>query len=248
MRVSCTALLVLNIQQGSCLRHRGSSMKEKRWNVWSPSCISVCEKSTLLRSIRTGVPVFMRPVRMPWLAMDSVSPVAAGSAIRPPGTCLRPMCISPLRKVPAVITTHLARSSAPQMVRTPWTSPSATISSFTWSCQMLRLGVFSSISRHAQMNLPLSHCARGLHTAGPLERLSMRNCMEHRSVTMPIMPPSASISRTICPLAMPPTAGLHDICAILFMSIVTRQVFAPSRAEAEAASQPAWPAPTTTTS
>ena len=28
----------------------------------------------------------------------------AGSAIRPPGTILRPICISPLRKVPAVIT------------------------------------------------------------------------------------------------------------------------------------------------
>ena len=37
----------------------------------------------------------------------------------------------------------------------------------------------------------------GLHTAGPLPRLSMRNCMAVASVTRPICPPSASISRTI---------------------------------------------------
>jgi hypothetical protein len=43
-------------------------------------------------------------------------------------------------------------------------------------------------------------------------------------------------------------AGLHDICAILFMSIVTRQVLAPMLALAQAASQPACPPPTTMTS
>jgi hypothetical protein len=59
------------------------------------------------------------------------------------------------------------------------------------------------------------------------------------SVTRPICPPSASISLTICPLAMPPTAGLQLICAILFMSMVTRQVLAPMLAAAVAASHPA---------
>ena len=49
-------------------------------------------------------------------------------------------------------------------------------------------------------------------------------------------------------LAMPPTAGLQLICAILFMSIVIRQVLAPSFAAAQAASQPAWPPPMTRTS
>ena len=76
----------------------------------------------------------------------------------------------------------------------------------------------------------------------------MRNCIAVRSVTMPILPPRASISRTICPFAMPPTAGLHDICAILFISIVTRHVCAPRRAAAAAASHPACPAPITMTS
>jgi hypothetical protein len=44
---------------------------------------------------------------------------------------------------------------------------------------------------------------------------------------------------------MPPIAGLQLIWAILFISIVTRQVFLPKFAAAAAASQPAWPAPIT---
>jgi len=201
--------------------------------------------------------------------MLSVSRSAAGSAIRPPFTILRPMCISPLRKVPAVSTTHGAWNSAPQMVRTPVTrlvlsgcadvggaagpccdaaTTDSTRSSSTWSCQMSRLAVSSSTLRHCQMNFPRSHCARGLHTAGPFERLSIRNCMAVASVTRPMYPPMASISRTICPLAMPPTAGLHDICAILFMSMVMSSVLAPMLALAVAASQPACPPPMTITS
>ena len=230
--------------------------------------------------MRTGVPVFMRAERMPWRVMLSVKRGTAGSAMRPPGTMRRPMCIKPLRNVPQVTTTAFARSSQPQRVRTPTTrflaaavglpgaeaveegvpvveeglpmaKPSATgstSSSSAWSCQMSSRGVASSIWRHFQMNLPRSHWARGLQTAGPFERLSIRNWMAVASVTRPIMPPRASISRTICPLAMPPTAGLHDICAILFMSIVTRHVLAPMLAAAQAASHPACPPPITNTS
>ena len=180
--------------------------------------------------------------------MLCVRKAAAGSAHRPPATCRRPMCINPRRKVPAVMTTARARSVAPQMVRTPVTSPFSVSTSVTSSCQMCRCSVCSSLCRHVVMNRARSHCARGLHMAGPFERFSIRNCMAVASVTSPIPPPSASTSRTICPLAMPPTAGLQLICATLFMSMVTRQVSAPMRAAAEAASQPAWPAPTTTTS
>ena len=201
----------------------------------------------------------MRADRMPWQVMLSVRRSTAGSAIRPPFIILRPMCINPLRKVPAVMTTHLACISLPQIVRTPMTrfgcscdNPAdaivSTRSSSTWSCQISRLSVSSSLRLHSQMNLPRSHCARGLHMAGPFPTFSMRNWIAVASVTRPICPPSASISRTICPLAMPPTAGLHDICAILFMSIVTSNVFAPMLAEAQAASHPAWPPPITTTS
>src|SRR5271170_2451544 len=72
--------------------------------------------------------------------------------------------------------------------------------------------------------------------------------MPTASVTSPITPPSASISRTRCPFAMPPIAGLQDICAIKSRFIVIIAVRTPMRAHARAASQPAWPAPTTTTS
>ena len=67
-------------------------------------------------------------------------------------------------------------------------------------------------------------------------------------VTSPMTPPSASISRTRWPLAMPPMAGLQDIWAIRSRFIVMIAVFSPRRAHARAASQPACPAPTTITS
>src|ERR1044071_6252454 len=72
--------------------------------------------------------------------------------------------------------------------------------------------------------------------------------MPTASATSPITPPRASISRTRWPLAIPPIAGLHDICAIRSRFIVTIAVLRPMRAQARAASQPACPAPITTTS
>ena len=143
---------------------------------------------------------------------------------------------------------HFALKVTPQTVTRPVTSPFSTKSSQTVSCQIWRLGVFSSLSRQDQINLARSHCARGLHMAGPFERFKIRNWMAVSSVTNPICPPNASISRTICPLAIPPTAGLQLICPILFMSMVMRQVFEPKLAAAAAASQPACPAPITITS
>src|SRR5271168_1265710 len=94
----------------------------------------------------------------------------------------------------------------------------------------------------------LSHCARGDHTAGPREVLSRRNWMPTASATSPMMPPKASTSRTRWPLAMPPMAGLQDICAMRSRLSVNRAVRRPIRAAAMAASQPACPAPTTSTS
>ena len=76
----------------------------------------------------------------------------------------------------------------------------------------------------------------------------MRNWMPVLSMAMPISPPRASISRTIWPLASPPMAGLHDICAIRDGSSVTRATLAPRREAAQAASAPAWPPPMTTMS
>src|SRR5690242_10321893 len=72
--------------------------------------------------------------------------------------------------------------------------------------------------------------------------------MPAASVTRPISPPSASTSRARFPFPTPPTAGLQDLFAIVPREHVSRRVERPIRAAACAASQPACPAPTTTTS
>ena len=63
-----------------------------------------------------------------------------------------------------------------------------------------------------------------------------------------ISPPSASISRTIFPLASPPIAGLQLILEIVSKFPVTSIVRAPFLDAANAASQPACPAPQMMTS
>ena len=68
-----------------------------------------------------------------------------------------------------------------------------------------------------------------------------------KSVTLPDIPPIASISLTICPLATPPIAGLHDMRHIASISCVINIVSAPNLAAACAASAPACPPPTTIT-
>src|SRR4051794_41471635 len=72
--------------------------------------------------------------------------------------------------------------------------------------------------------------------------------MPPASPTRPIRPSRASTSRTRWPLPRPPIAGLQDIAPTVEKRCVTRAVAAPIRAEAEAASQPAWPPPITMTS
>ena len=249
LRTLCASGFVKQVQQLSCLSCLSpSDMNENEWKSFSPSCTSMSSKCTLLASMRTGVPVFILPCLMPCLVIDSVRCSDDGSATLPPCSLTRPTCINPLRNVPAVTMTHFARMVTSKSVTTPRTSPSSTMISRTVSCQIVRLSVLSRIFLHSQMYFPLSHCALGLHMAGPLERFNILNCRDVLSVTMPMKPPKASISLTICPLAMPPTAGLQLIWAILFMSIVTRQVLEPKFAAAAAASHPACPPPMTITS
>ena len=198
--------------------------------------------------MRTGVPVFIRPTIIPSSFNCSDIPYDAGSEILPPGSCVLPICIRPFINVPDVMTTDRAVKVTPMLVITPVIVCSFMISLFTVSCQMERCSVFSIILRQVSINLARSFCARGLHIAGPFERFSIRNCIAVWSVTIPVNPPKASISLTICPFAIPPIAGLQLIWAILFISIVMRSVSEPRFAAAHAASQPACPAPTTITS
>src|SRR3954451_5402985 len=52
----------------------------------------------------------------------------------------------------------------------------------------------------------------------------------------------------MCPFAVPPMAGLHGMCATVSVDSAHRPTSTPSRAAANAASTPAWPAPITMTS
>ena len=158
------------------------------------------------------------------------------------------MNIWPFKNVPLVKTTAFAKNSTPKAVLTPATRLSSTISSLTVSCQKSTFRFCSNTLRHSQANRFRSLWHRGLHMAGPFERLSILNWIMLLSLITPDIPPNASTSRTICPFATPPIAGLQDICAMVCMFIVTNNTRDPIVAAAWAASQPACPAPTTITS
>ena len=94
----------------------------------------------------------------------------------------------------------------------------------------------------------MSACALRECTAGPFDELSILDCIYVLSIFFPISPPRASISLTRCPFELPPTLGLHGIIATLSILTVNIIVLRPSLALARAASHPACPAPTITTS
>ena len=225
------------------------SENEKRTGISSPFCSVITEKSSERESIRGGVPVFIRPLSKPKSTRHSVRPSAAGSAIRPPPYCFSPMCIIPFKNVPLVRIRVRHPISTPSEVFTPVTVPLlSTFTPVTVSAKRSRPSVCSNSRRHCSEKRYLSHWARGLHIAGPLDILSILNWIPVISVTIPEYPPKASISRTICPLAIPPIAGLQDICAMEGRFCVIRSVDAPIRAAIRAASLPACPPPTTITS
>ena len=133
-------------------------------------------------------------------------------------------------------------------VFTPFTSSFSRMICWTESCQKSTFLFSSNAQRHSSANLILSDWHLGDHIAGPFDRFSIRNCIMVLSEMIPDMPPNASISRTICPFATPPIAGLQDICAMVCMFMVISKTREPICAAACAASQPACPAPTTMTS
>ncbi|CAI5031287.1 AVN_HP_G0071390.mRNA.1.CDS.1 [Saccharomyces cerevisiae] len=134
---------------------------------------------------------------------------------------------------------------------TLWPHPgSYKIKSATLFCSRDKLGCAflseSSLCMYFLYN-SLSIWALGPHTAGPLLLLSILNCTPARSVTLPISPSRASISFTRMPLPTPPIEGLHEHLPISVKDGVMRVVCAPVLDDAAAASQPACPAPMTTT-
>ncbi len=152
-----------------------SFMYEKHRPSLSPFCSVIEEKSTLRPSTLALVPVLSlstsKPSSFNWL----LKPCEAGSPDLPPDIVLKPTCINPLRNVPFVSITVLACNSVPKVVVTPFTDPFSTIIPLASSCHMARLSVCSRIFLHSLLNIILSHCALGLHMAGPLLRFNIRN-------------------------------------------------------------------------
>lgn len=108
--------------------------------------------------------------------------------------------------------------------------------------------------------------SRHTQTAGPLERFNIWNWIpalsegnhpsqknqtkvdrDRSPATRAQTPSNASTSRTRVPLPTPPKDGLHDISPMVSSRCVKSTVRAPVRAAPAAASQPACPAPITTT-
>ena len=87
--------------------------------------------------------------------------------------------------------------------------------------------------------LRLSICARNECTAGPFPLFNILDCKKLASAVFPISPPSASISLTRCPFAVPPIDGLQGQLPTESIFIVKITVLQPSLDDASAASIPA---------
>src|ERR1039458_6299481 len=170
--------------------NRSSFQKVKNGIGSSPCWISVLEKSIDRRKRRGGVPVFSRPSSSPISLSDAESPIAAESPARPPDCWFEPICIKPLKNVPVVMTTALARYRTSIVVSTPNTNPSLCKSAEICPCLTSRFGWDSQTHFILNWYAFLSHCARGAQTAGPFFVFNIRNCNPVISVVFPISPPS----------------------------------------------------------
>src|SRR5579872_1828040 len=197
--------------------------------------------------MRGGVPVLSRRNGKPSAARLPDNPIAGASPNRPSAFTSSPRKVLPPRNVPVARTTARPRSILPSEVRTPATAPNSVTMLSTIAGTIVRFGCRSRCSRARRAYEGLSACARSARTAAPLLSLSQRTCSEVASIKTPISPPSASISRTSWPFALPPTLGLHGSVQIFDGSPVTSSVSTPRRALARAASSPACPPPTTIT-
>src|SRR5689334_20987445 len=154
------------------------------------------------------------------------------------------------RNVPAQTTRDLHLICLPDNVVMPVTlfgSP-ATSKPVMESSMMLKFACSRTLFNASSEYQTLSFWQRGDQTAGPLDLFRTLNWIPVASAILPISPPRASISRTRCPLAVPPMAGLQDILPMAAADMVRRSVRHPILAEARDASTPACPPPRTMTS
>src|ERR1039457_55088 len=249
---SCTASCVCVSQQSTCLCRGKVSRRDRNENAVgrsSPGARAITERSTVPARTRGGVPVFIRPRRSPHARRASDRDRAGGSFQRPASRWASRAWMRPRRNVPVVTTAARHASVEPSSRIRPASRPPRTLNPAAVPSATARFGAASRIRAiSAAAYRTWADGQRSPRTAVPREPFSTLNWIAVRSATSPIAPPSASISRTTCPFARPPTAGLQLMRPIVARSRVRRSVFFPRRAEASAASQPAWPPPTTTTS
>ena len=146
---------------------------------------------------------------------DSARSRDGGSPARPAGRCSRPTWTRPLRNVPVVTTSASAATGVAVLERQPGDAAVARRE----SCRPCRRSSGSRGSRSSAARDPGAVDALvGLRPRRPdrgpaaaVEQLELDR--RSRRSRCPIKPPSASISRTRWPFAVPPIAGLQGMCA-----------------------------------
>ena len=163
----------------------------------SPSWRSQREKSIERPFSRQGVPVLKRSTANPSRLSDSETSEVA-SPIRPPFSFRRPTCISPRMKVPALRITDLPADLHPEGGRDPGDPIAIDQQVGHVSLMDLDAGHGFEFALHAGTGRPSCRTGRAAPgRRGPLEALSIRHWMPVASVLRPMIPPSASISRTM---------------------------------------------------
>ena len=196
------------------------------------------EKSMVRRSSRGGVPVFSRPCRTRGLAAIRPASASAARPPAPPGRCSSPTCTRPFRNVPVVTTSARQPTASPSSNARPATRPRSRRTRPAPPKSHVRFGSRRQAPPASTSVAPLVRLrARRPHGRSPtaVEQLELDAGRVDRA---PHEPPSASISRTRWPFAVPPIAGLHGISA----TVSLESVHSPTRAP-EAGRRPRGLAP-----
>jgi len=178
------------IQQGTCRGTLRAVVEREAVVARVSVCRSTLDQSTVRPSIAVGgVPVLKRDTVSPIQAMTCGKLNGRLIARRPAGICVSsPMWMRPRRKVPAVMITARARNLRPSAVSTPPTRAPLDCRGADFVTNALGQLECREALEQVAGRAPVQGSGRtapGAQTAGPLERLSMRNWMVARSAARP---------------------------------------------------------------
>ncbi len=207
------------------------------------------DQSRLRPSSLGGVPVLSRATRSGSSRSRAARRFEGGSPARPPAYCSSPTWMRPPRKVPTVSTTAGAAEGDAGDGDDAGHALALDHEVGRPPAGRARGSAGSRAGRGWPGGTAPGRPGRAWRAPpAPCWRSGCGTGCRRRSAARAMAPPSASISRTRCPLPMPPMAGLQLIGPSVSMLWVSSRVRAPMRAAASAASVPAWPPPTTMTS